>query len=187
MKGSTIGRACGVVVVMACFVCTVQADPGRERSSTAPGTVSEATSIDEALHAQVRDGWYKLSIIPSAEEVVLEGQVDNERTREEVLSVARSVSHKPVRDQMRLKPAVADTEIQASIKRALEREYPAFSKSIDVSVQGGVARLKGNLHNHREIDEVLATSMMQEGVRAVESDITINGRPYTTSRRVTKR
>jgi osmotically-inducible protein OsmY len=114
---------------------------------------------------------------------VLEGLVDNDRTREEVLSVARSVSRKPVRDQMRLKPARADSEIQSAIKRALESEYPSVAKALDVSVVGGIARLTGNLRNHREIDEVLSTTMMQDGVRGVESDITINGRPYTTPHR----
>jgi osmotically-inducible protein OsmY len=187
MKWSTFNGAFGVVAVVVCLVCSAHADPGGERSSAELGAAAEARTIDEALHRQVRDGWYKLSILPAADEVVLEGQVDNDHTREEVLSVARSVSRKPVRDQMRLKPARADTEIQSAIKRALEAEYPTLAKSLDVSVAGGVARLTGSLRNHREIDEVLSTTMMQEGVRGVESDITINGRPYATPRRGAKR
>lgn len=183
MRRSIFKGAFGVVAVVACLVCSAHADPGAERSSVEPGAASEVRAIDEALHKGVRDGWYKLSIRPAAEEIVLEGLVDNDRTREEVLSVARSVSRKPVRDQMRLKPARADSEIQSAIKRALESEYPSFSKALDVSVVGGIARLTGNLRNHREIDEVLSTTMMQDGVRGVESDITINGRPYTTPHR----
>jgi osmotically-inducible protein OsmY len=187
MKRSTFIGAFGCVAVVVSMLGQVHAEPGGERVASGLGPVAEAKAIDEALHRQVHDGWYKLSIRSGAEEVVLEGQVDNDRTREEVLSVARSVSSKPVRDQMRLKSGRADSDIQGAIKLALESEYPKFAKSLSVSVVGGVARLTGDLRNHREIDEVLSTTMMQEGVRGVESDITINGRPYATPHRGAKK
>jgi hypothetical protein len=34
------------------------------------------------------------------------------------------------------------------------------------------------MKNHREVDEVLATALMVDGVRDIGSDMTLNGRPY---------
>jgi osmotically-inducible protein OsmY len=63
----------------------------------------------------------------------------------------------------------------------LEREYPKLVQSVEVSVDQGIAHLKGALRNHREIDQVLATTVMQNGVKDVESELTIKGRQYGSS------
>ncbi len=139
---------------------------------------SEAAAINRALHDRVTDGWYRVQILSTPEEVVLQGQVDNQRTRESVLSAARSVVAKPVRDELTVKSPISDEEIARDLKRALEQEYPALVNNVDVSVQNGVAHLSGNLKNHREVDEVLAAAMGQKGVHDIQSDITVRGRPY---------
>jgi osmotically-inducible protein OsmY len=52
-------------------------------------------------------------------------------------------------------------------------------------VKDGRAALHGNVSSHRQIDAVLASVLMQEGVKDIESDVTVRGRPYP--RNVTRR
>jgi osmotically-inducible protein OsmY len=47
-----------------------------------------------------------------------------------------------------------------------------------VEVREGVVHLSGDLRSHRDVDAVLATTLMQQGVKDIESDLTVGGRPY---------
>jgi osmotically-inducible protein OsmY len=73
---------------------------------------------------------------------------------------------------------VTDDEIALRVSDALSRDYPGVADRVTVSVRDGVAYLAGDLRNHREVDEILATALMVDGVKDIKSDVTLKGRPY---------
>jgi osmotically-inducible protein OsmY len=79
---------------------------------------------------------------------------------------------------MRLRPAPGDDQIATEVRATLEREFPEHAQALQVEVRDGVVRLSGDLRSHRDVDAVLATTLMQQGVRDIESDMTVGGRPY---------
>lgn len=138
----------------------------------------EVAKVDSALHERVRGAQYQMEIFNTREAIVLRGQVDSERSRQEILSVARSVSSKPVRDELRLRPTLSDEQIQEQLRSTIDSQYPQLKKRVAVEVKDGVAYLSGNVSRHQEVDELLASTLMFEGVRDIQSDITVAGKPY---------
>jgi hypothetical protein len=135
-----------------------------------------------AVRQEVADSVYSITILNTPRSVVLRGEVDSEQTRSHLISVAGRVSGKPVRDEMKLRPALSDDQIASDIRSALNRDYPSLADRIQVEVRGGVAYLAGDLRNHREVDELLSTALMVNGVKDIQSDITLSGRPYGSGR-----
>lgn len=166
-------------------VLDAYANPGamverdRERVTKVVVADPQVQKVQDALRQRVKDAWYKVTIVDYPDAVVLRGQVDTERSREEILSVARSVSSRPVRDELRLRPSPSDDQIASELRSTLEREYPQLSNRITVDVRDGIAYLSGNMQNHRQVDEILSTVLMLEGVRDIQSDITVAGKPYS--------
>jgi osmotically-inducible protein OsmY len=145
----------------------------------------EASRIRSVLHDRVHNRWYNVQIVSQSDKLALNGEVDSEDTRRELLKAAQSVSQRQVQDELKLRAPIADREIKDSIARTLEQEYPKLAKELQVEVKDGRAALHGNVSSHRQIDAVLASVLMQEGVKDIESDVTVRGRPYP--RNVTRR
>jgi osmotically-inducible protein OsmY len=161
------------------------ADPGAvgESRQQPSGFVDPVVErIRMALQREVSDGRFTVTIFDTREAVWLRGEVDSEETRRRLVSVAGRVSGKPVRDEMRLRPALTDDQIASALRSALSQDYPQLAERIQVEVRGGIAYLSGDLRNHREVDELLSTALMINGVRDIESDITLGGRPYGSGR-----
>jgi osmotically-inducible protein OsmY len=135
------------------------------------------------LRDRVTDGWYRVRIVSAPDEVVLQGQVDNQRTRESVIAAARAAVSRPIRDDLKVQPLVTDQEIAAALKRALEQEYPGLATKVQISVNDAIVHLRGDLKNHRDVDRILAAAMGQKGVQDIQSDITVRGHAYPMSRR----
>lgn len=149
-------------------------------SSTAqPRRNDEIARMEEAFRRDVPHGRYNVSVVTDRDRVILRGTVDSQTTREQIVSSASSVAKRTVSDQLVVQGARSDAEIQESLRRALENEYPRLMRDLQVSVQNGVATVEGKLSNHRQVDEVLASALNIEGVRDVRSEVTINGRPYS--------
>ena len=155
----------------------------------AVGFVNPAVErVRTAVRKEVADSVYHITIYDTPAMIFLRGEVDSEQTRAQLVSVAGRVSGKPVRDEMKLRPAVSDDQIASDLRSALNREYPSLAHRIQVEVRGGVAYLSGDLRNHREVDELLSTALMVNGVKDIQSEITLAGRPYGSGRmRVGKR
>lgn len=161
------------------------ADPGamtevRREGGGVMDPVVERVRI--AIGKRVVESTYSVRILNFTDYLLLQGEVDSEQGREQILSVAREVGAKPVRDELRLRPALTDEQIASGVRQALTGEHPSLAKRIKVEVREGTAYLTGDLRNHREVDELLSTTLMVAGVRDIRSDITLAGRPYTTQR-----
>ena len=138
----------------------------------------EASRIENALREQVHNRWYNVRIVSEPDRLALRGEVDSDVTRRDVLKAAQSVSQRQVQDELTLRPPIPDQEIKDSIARTLEQQHPELARELSVEVDDGRARFHGNVANHRQIDAVLASTLMLDGVRDIESDVTVRGRPY---------
>jgi osmotically-inducible protein OsmY len=138
----------------------------------------EASRIQNALREQVHNRWYNVTVVSQPYRLALRGEVDSDATRQELVRAAQSVSQRQVQDELTLRAPIPDQQVKDSIARTLEQEYPQLAKDLSVEVDGGQAKFRGNVANHRQIDAVLASALMIEGVKDVESDVTVRGRPY---------
>jgi osmotically-inducible protein OsmY len=109
---------------------------------------------------------------------VLRGNAATIKTKEEILKVAKAVSKKNIIDQIVVTNLVDDAAIKKSIEQLVRKEYPSLLKTLEVEVSKGVVTLHGNLRSRREVDKVLASILMVDGVTDIQSDITVGGRPY---------
>jgi osmotically-inducible protein OsmY len=150
----------------------------RERVTTDP----VVDRVHQAIRRELRDAVYEITILNSPDAITLRGEVDTEETRHRAVSVAHAAAGKRVRDEMRLRPSLTDEQIASQVRTALSQEYPDIASRIDVDVREGVAYLSGDLRNHRQVDELLATTLMVAGVRDIRSDITLSGRSYGGAR-----
>lgn len=178
------GLLLGLVVMLdvACLAAVAKGDPGiagepREREQARTVT-PDAKAISRAIEERVRNARYEVTVHNYPEVVILRGEVDSEPTHREILAVTRSVTSKRVVDELRLRPAPADDQIASEVRACLARDFPRHVQGLQVEVHDGVVRLSGDLRSHREVDAVLASALMQQGVRDIESDLTVGGRPY---------
>jgi osmotically-inducible protein OsmY len=149
------------------------------KSGASPASVSgEVSRINQAIKNEMRGRWYSISISERGDDIVINGKADSPDTQREIHRVARSVSKRRIVDEMSIRDGLSDAEIEASIKRTLEREYPSIVKDLDVRVSDGVAHLSGNLPNRNAVDQTLATVLDVEGVRDIESSMKAGGRSY---------
>lgn len=139
----------------------------------------EVAQIEEAFRRDVPHGRYNVAIHTHRKDVTLRGVVDSEATKERLVASAGSVAKRPIVDELVIEGARPDAEIQQSIRRVLEKEYPHLAKEVTVSVKNGVAALKGNVASHREVDKLLSSVLMVDGVTDIQSNVTVHGRPYT--------
>jgi osmotically-inducible protein OsmY len=166
---------CGVLSLAPAYANPgVASEPRREQQVVSP----EVQKVQQAIHDQVKDNWFEVSIVNERDAVVLRGEVDSERGRQRVVAAARSAVTKPIKDELRIRPTLTDDQIASQLRSTIDKEYPTLSRHIKIEVKDGTAYFSGNLRSHREVDQVLATALMQEGLKNIESDITCAGRPY---------
>ena len=145
---------------------------------TAPRN-EEVAKIEEAFRRDAPHGRYNVAVHTDRKDVTLKGVVDSEDTRQRLVTSAGSVAKRPIIDQLVIEGARPDAEVQQAIRRVLEKEYPHLAKEVTVSVKNGVASLEGNVASRRDVDKLLASVLMVDGVTDIISDVTVHGRPYT--------
>jgi osmotically-inducible protein OsmY len=143
---------------------------------------SEVAQLQDALRRELPHGRYAIAVNTYPNRVVLNGTVDSPATKSKVLEVASSVSKRKVVDELTVAPGMSDTDIQESIQRALDQEYPHLMKGLEVTVKDGVARVEGNVSRTRDLDQVLASILNIQGVQDVRSDVKVRGRAYPHER-----
>ena len=109
---------------------------------------------------------------------MLRGNAATVQTKEEILKVAKAVSKKNIIDQIVVTNLVDDATIKKSIEQLVRKEYPSLLKTLDVEVSKGIVTLHGNLRSRREVDKVLSSVLMVDGVTDIQSEITVGGLSY---------
>lgn len=140
---------------------------------------SEVAQLQEAFRREVPHGRYNIAVNTHPGKVVLHGTVDSMETKRKIVEVASSVSKRSVQDELAVAPQKTDAEIQESIQQALTREYPHLVEALHISVKDGVATVEGNARSRVDVDKALAAVLNIEGVRDIESRVTVQGRDYT--------
>lgn len=136
---------------------------------------SEVAELQEAFRREVPHGRYNIAVNTHPGKVVLRGTVDSMDTKRKLVEVANSISKRSIQDELAVAPPKSDAEIQESIQRALKTEYPRLIEGLDVSVKDGIATVEGTARSHVEVDKVLAAVLNIEGVRDIQSRITVKG------------
>jgi osmotically-inducible protein OsmY len=167
--------------VMLPLTARVEANPGAGSEPRPLESQRQSRTVDNVLREvkkQVRDARYSIRVTDLDDSLLLEGDVDSEKTRQRIVSVASSAASKRVSDELRIRPTLSDEQIAERVRMALARDYPSVAKKVQVEVKDGTAHLAGDLRNHREVDELLSTTLMVEGVKDLKSHLTIAGRAY---------
>ena len=143
-----------------------------------PPRDSEVAQLQEAFRREVPYGRYNIAVNTHPDKVVLHGTVDSIETKRKIVEVASSVSKRTVQDELAVAPIKTDAEIEGAIRRALTKEYPNLMKGLEVNVKDGVAMVSGTASSHVDVDKVLAAILNIEGVRDINSQVTVRGRKH---------
>jgi len=144
-----------------------------------PPRDSEVARLQDAFRKEVPHGRYNIAVNTHPNKVVLRGTVDSVETKEKIVQVASSVSKRSIEDELVVTPPKTDAQIEESIRRALNEEYPRIMKGLEVTVKNGNVVIDGTAASRVEVDKVLAAILNIEGVRDIESRVSVNGRDYT--------
>lgn len=188
-SGISSKKKCSYLSIAACTIIlsflssnSLIADPGvasPQRDLSQPQAYNRV--VDQVLRGirrELPDAKYNIQVYDLDEVILLQGEVSSEAERVKMASVAKDVTSRRVRNELKVRAPVTDDEIASRVRDALSRDYPGVADRVTVSVRGGIAYLAGDLRNHREVDEILATALMVDGVKDIGSEITLNGRPY---------
>lgn len=140
---------------------------------------NDVVALKEAFRREIPHGRYNVAVNTHTDKVVLRGTADSVDTRRRLIEVASSVSKRRIVDELTVAPLKSDAEIEDAIKRTLAKEYPKLCKELEVSVKDGIALVNGSVSSHVEVDKALALVLNTEGVRDLESRVTVKGRDYT--------
>lgn len=163
------------------FPSTGQANPGamsQDGGRRRHVPAEEVQLIKHAIDSASIVGWYSVSFVSLSEKVILQGLVDSQNTSASIEDAVRSATRKRIVNELKLRPRLADDQVRNRITDTLREEYPMLYDAIDVRVENGTARIWGDLRSRRQVDEVLATILMVEGVRDIQSDLSVGGNPY---------
>jgi osmotically-inducible protein OsmY len=153
------------------------------------------SNIEDRVNQDESIGNHDLEMHYRQGSVILKGRVGNERDLYTIEDIARSVdgveevtnwmevdselSSKPEPAVRAMpKPPLKDSEIEQEIRAALKKTDKIGTGIPDVQVLEGRVTFRGDRNNFREIDKILAITLMLEGVTGVESEMTVNGKPY---------
>jgi len=67
------------------------------------------------------------------------------------------------------------------VHQAFARQAGLNTSGLEVTTSSGIVTLRGSRPNFREIDRLLSIALMVEGVREVKSEMTINGKEYSSA------
>lgn len=73
-----------------------------------------------------------------------------------------------------------DFDVESQVEAVILNEFATSALNIQYVVRQGNLLLKGSMSSQREIDRLLAALLMIDGLKDIESQLTIGGLPYQT-------
>lgn len=151
-------------------------------SPQAPAAYSSSptlNSIYSALKADPSLGGYEIVLSGRGGTVVLTGLVDNAADRMRIEELARlTPGVLQVQNELAIKAPPADAELALRVRDALSAEPGIHAADIQVRADNGVVTLAGSQPSFRDVDRILSVAMTVNGVRDLNNEISIGGRPY---------
>jgi osmotically-inducible protein OsmY len=124
--------------------------------------------------------------------IVLEGQVASESSKtrvEEAVKLVKGV--KRVENNLKVVPSspgvnvipstpkvLTDSEITQNIEKAFSLSGEINTSLFSYQVRDGIVYISGSMPNFRAVDKTLSVLLMTEGVKDVESSLTVSGKEY---------
>ena len=135
---------------------------------------SIVAAVTETLRRHARASDHDISIIAINGRVKLEGQVGSSSDRTELVRLVRDVDGvQEVIDNLSLRPARPDSEINSSVRQALQNAEGIEMTGLSFETNNGIVTVHGAVKNHREIDRVLGVILMVRGVRDARSEVKV--------------
>jgi osmotically-inducible protein OsmY len=143
-----MSRIFGLLWVVVCIGSLVVsedawANPGMEETR-AVQVAPYNRGVDQVLRgikSRVREASYSIRVTDLDEFILLEGEVDSERSRSEVVAAAQASTSKRVKDELRIRSAPSDNQIADHLRGALRQSHPRIADRVSVEVRNGVAYL----------------------------------------------
>lgn len=147
-------------------------------SGTSPELVREALArINKEMP---QSGQYEIKVQSIGEgNLTLLGKVSSDAMKNRAEAIAREISGVTSISNKIIAPLpVSDDEISGKVMNALKEEGIDTS-SLVIESRNGIVTLSGDRSTHEDIDKLITTTIMVDGVKSVNSKMTLNGRSYT--------
>ena len=139
--------------------------------------IAKNVQSEVAMHPDISD--YSLRVNVRGGHVTLGGNTKNLLQSSLIESVAVKVPGvRGVTNEIVVTGKSSDEEIKEAILQELEYDGSLFIDTIEIHVRDGVVTLVGSLPDRHAVDDILSHVLNAEGVRDIESKLTINGQPY---------
>ena len=121
---------------------------------------------------------FKMNAKNMAEETAR--KVDGVTNVKNNLSVVNSMRNKmPMDNSVMARPRLQNDEaIKENLLRALKNEGALQNAQVSLDVNQGVALFSGNANTFQEVDRILAIALNMDGIRDVQSSMTVQGSKY---------
>jgi osmotically-inducible protein OsmY len=160
-----------VTGAIAIDVRELHVDPARSKRRAAPrptpSDIDLAQAVQAALDQDPRLGGCELGTFVTAGVVRLHGRVESPAARQAAEQAAAGIfGVRQVMNEAQVRPhqRVTDTELLRSIRRRLRAHPDVDASSLEISVRGSAASLRGTVKNEFERDQALDAAATVRGV-----------------------
>jgi hyperosmotically inducible periplasmic protein len=124
---------------------------------------------------------YDLNVDVVADTVTLRGEVGDERERAVAGRIARDTRGvTSVRNEIRLARSTrSDLRISRNVRESLRRRTNLDLRDLDITTRDGIVTLRGTQSSSREIEHLVSSARMVDGVRGVRNELTLTDGRYS--------
>ena len=142
--------------------------------------IRQALQVDPSLAPSTKS----IQVKADNGEVTLQGQVSNEKEKEEINKIAEKMAGvTTVNNHLRVAgggtgASADDQELEKQIRQALQVDpsLAPSTKSIQVKATNGEVTLQGQVPNEKEKEEIKATVEKMQGVKKVDDQLQVASR-----------
>lgn len=147
----------------------IRVDRSRDGSS-----LPLAQEIDRRVASESQLSGYSLTISVTDNVATLTGSARTQSDRARIEQLAASTPGiTSVVNKLELPAAPTDVALERRLVEALSGEPQVSQGGINISVREGVAYFEGSASNHRDLDRILSSALMVDGVKGVRSEVRI--------------
>lgn len=156
---------------------TITAPTEGMASLAAPASV--ASDIRARLRGAPNLHDFNLEISVLAGVATLRGEARDEADRRRIEEITRSTPGvMSIENRITTRAPRSDEELVREVQEALARNPEISLRDLNIRADHGVVTFEGARARHAEVDQILSTALMVEGVRDIRSEMTVGGHAY---------